>query len=193
MQEKFLELRGAKIRYLDEGSGRPIILLHGASFTADVWNKTGTINAIKDAGWRAIAVDMPGFGKSEKGEFETVSSFLSAFTEYLKLEKFALLGASLGGKEALEYSTLHYEKVLALILVGAVGVWLYESKLHNLSQTPALLIWGSEDTISPPENYQILLKYLKKAELKIIGKVHPCYLEEPDKFNEAVKSFLSSL
>ncbi|MDP8024034.1 MAG: alpha/beta fold hydrolase [Nitrososphaeria archaeon] len=193
MKENYAEIEGAKIRYLEEGEGRPVIMLHGASFTADVWAKTGTIEAVSSAGWKALALDMPGFGKSEKGNFSSISSFLSAFVDQLKLEKFVMMGASLGGKEALEYSTAHSEKILGLILVGAVGVWLYEERLPKLKDKPTLLIWGSEDAISPKENYETLLKYLKKAKLEIIGKIHPCYLEEPEKFNSAVVSFLNSI
>ncbi len=193
MKERYTEIEGARIRYLEEGEGRPVIMLHGASFTADVWTKTGTIGAISSAGWKAVAIDMPGFGKSEKGNFSSVSSFLSAFVNQLKFDRFVMMGASLGGKEALDYSTAHSEKILGLILVGAVGVWLYEERLPRLQDKPALLIWGSEDTISPKENYETLMKYLKKAKLEIIGKIHPCYLEEPEKFNSAIVSFLKSI
>ena len=193
MEEHYIDVEGAKIRYLEEGKGKPVIMLHGASFTADVWAKTGTIKAISDAGWKAIAIDMPGFGKSEKGNFSSISSFLSIFVDRLKVDSFVIMGASLGGKEALDYSTSHSERILGLILVGAVGVWLYEERLPKLRDKPALLIWGSEDTISPKENYETLIKYLKKSRLEIIGKIHPCYLEEPKKFNSAVVSFLKSI
>ncbi len=193
MKETFVELDGARIRYIEDGSGRPVLILHGASFNAEVWVKTGTLNAISSIGWRAIAVDMPGFGKSEKGEFGTMSAFISKFANALGLNEFVIMGASLGGKEALEYSVLNPDRIIGLILIGAVGVWMYESRLNTISDKPALLIWGAEDSISPKENYSILLKNLRNAKLKIIGKIHPCYLEEPEKFNAAVQEFLASL
>ncbi len=193
MQEQYIEIEGAKIRYLEAGEGKTVVMLHGASFTADVWVKTGTIDAISRIGWKAVAIDMPGYGKSEKGNFSSVSSFLSVFLNKVSIDNFVIMGASLGGKEALDYATLHSEKILGMILVGAVGVWLYEDRLSKLQDKPALLIWGSEDAISPKENYQTLLKYLKNARLEIIGKIHPCYLEEPERFNSAVVSFLKSI
>lgn len=193
MSERYVELEGAKIRYIERGSGRPVVLLHGASFNAEVWEKTGTTEAIASSGWRAISVDMPGFGKSERGSFESVTPFLYRFTEEVGAKAAVILGASLGGKEALAYAVTYPERVIGLVLVGAVGVWLYEDRLDRISDKPALLIWGSEDTISPPENYRTLQKHLKRSELHMLGRIHPCYLEEPEKFNELVTGFLRSL
>ncbi len=193
MSERYVELEGSRIRYIERGSGRPVVLLHGASFNAEVWEKTGTLDAIARAGWRAISVDMPGYGKSEKGSFESVTSFLYRFTEAMNAKEAVVLGASLGGKEALAYAVTYPERVIGLVLIGAVGVWLYEDKLGAISNKPALLIWGSEDTISPPENYRTLQKHIRASELHIIGRIHPCYLEEPEQFNALVTGFLRKL
>ena len=65
MGENFIEVEGLRIRYLEQGAGPAVILLHGASLgsSADVW--TDSIAALAKQGLRAIAVDLPGFGLSD--------------------------------------------------------------------------------------------------------------------------------
>lgn len=192
-KEVNLDIEGHNVRYFEEGTGKPVVILHGASFNAEIWVKTGTMDAIAKSGWRPISVDMPGFGKTERNEYDTVSSFLNRFFEKLGIERAVIAGASLGGREALAFSIKYPQRVIGLVLVGAVSVWMYEDMLKNIKQVPALLIWGSEDNISPKENYQIIMKHLTNSRLVIIGKIHPCYLEEPLEFNNELSDFLKSI
>ncbi len=192
-REVNVEINGHNVRYFEEGEGRPVVILHGASFNAEIWVKTGTLEAIAKAGWKAISVDMPGFGKTERNNFDNVESFLNEFFKKLGIDRAVIAGASLGGREALAFSIKYPSRVIGLILVGAVSVWIYEEMLNRIKDIPALLIWGSEDNISPKENYQILMKHLKNSRLSIIGKIHPCYLEEPVSFNKELSNFLKSI
>jgi len=188
-----LDIDGYNVRYFEEGSGKAVVLLHGASFNAEIWVKTGTLSAIAKAGWRSISVDMPGFGKTEKDGYDTVASFLEKLFERLGIERAVIIGASMGGREALSFSVKYPEKVIGLVLVGAVSVWMYENMLSKIKDLPVLLIWGSEDNISPKENYQIIINHLSNSRLKLIGKIHPCYLEEPEMFNKEISEFLKSI
>ena len=54
------------IHFLQSGNqeGIPVILLHGMKFQAATWEELGTLERLSEEGFRAIAVDMPGFGKS---------------------------------------------------------------------------------------------------------------------------------
>ena len=63
--DRFVTVDGLNIRYLEEGSGVPAILLHGASLgsSADVFRRN--LKALGANGIRAIAFDLPGFGKSD--------------------------------------------------------------------------------------------------------------------------------
>lgn len=54
IQEKFVEIKGAKIHYLELGNGRTVILHHGARFNAYTWNQVGIISAIAEVGYGAI-------------------------------------------------------------------------------------------------------------------------------------------
>ena len=60
-QSRWLEAEGGKVHYLIEGpqAGRPVVLLHGASFTSDTWKQIGTMKALAGAAYLAYALDLP--------------------------------------------------------------------------------------------------------------------------------------
>ena len=64
-QDKFVEVDGLKLRYIEEGSGPSLLFLHGASLgsSADVFLRN--LGLFAKAGFRAVAFDLPGFGLSD--------------------------------------------------------------------------------------------------------------------------------
>jgi pimeloyl-ACP methyl ester carboxylesterase len=113
---------GAKIHYLEAGSGPVIVLLHGLGGDATNW--TFNIAALSQK-YRVIALDQIGFGKSDKPlinyRIGTFVDFLDAFLKELKIERASLVGNSLGGWIAAAYTLAHPEKVERLVLVDAAG------------------------------------------------------------------------
>jgi len=190
MKDTFIEVKGSKIHYVEEGDGKPFLLFHGARFNAYTWVETKTVEAIASAGYRAISVDFPGFGKSENGDFESLSDFIKDFMSTMNIQKAYLLGASMGGEAVLGFAVENPNMVEGLVLVGAVGVPSYESKLKNIDGKPVLLIWGEKDSVAPRKNAEIILSHVKTAKLIIVGKQHACYLDEPSKFNQEIVKFL---
>src|SRR6202011_3119692 len=98
--DRFVTDDGRNIRYLEEGSGVPAILLHGSSLgsSADVFRRN--LHALGPHGIRAIAVDLPGFGKSEAADGSGAPArkdFVLRFMDALGLERAALIGHSSAG------------------------------------------------------------------------------------------------
>jgi pimeloyl-ACP methyl ester carboxylesterase len=63
--DKYLDIDGLKIRYRDEGYGRPIVLLHGGAIGSSLEIFEGIIPSFISNGYRCVSFDQPGFGMSE--------------------------------------------------------------------------------------------------------------------------------
>jgi 2-hydroxy-6-oxonona-2,4-dienedioate hydrolase len=119
--DRFVTVDGLSIRYLEEGAGRPAILLHGASLgsSADVFRRN--LKALGGAGIRAIAFDLPGFGKSDPTDDFSAKSkktIVLKFMDALKLEKAALIAHSAAGNAAVGIALEHPDRVSHLMILG---------------------------------------------------------------------------
>jgi alpha-beta hydrolase superfamily lysophospholipase len=88
-----------RIRVLEVGDGPPVLLLHGITLLADHWAPL----LAELAGFRCIAVDLPGHGRSDPVDFRGValrpwySGMLGRLLDRLRLEAVPVVGHSLGG------------------------------------------------------------------------------------------------
>src|SRR5579863_4237375 len=93
-----VDLRGVKLWFTDSGGGgEPVILLHPNTGTSETWEPQ--IAALSKAGYRAIAFDRRGWGKSFADKIPgaqpaSIAGDLDGLVEHLKLGKFHLLGVA---------------------------------------------------------------------------------------------------
>ena len=68
VRSQSVKVRGGKVHFLVAGpaKGQAVVLLHGATLTSETWEETGTIQTLANAGYRVIAVDLPGLGRSDE-------------------------------------------------------------------------------------------------------------------------------
>ena len=107
----------------DWGTGRPVIMLHGWPLSADSWDDQAM--AVADAGYRAIAYDRRGFGRSSQPwsgyDYDTLADDLAAVIEQTGAQDAVLAGFSMGGGEVARYMSRHTGKsVSRTILVSSV-------------------------------------------------------------------------
>ena len=145
--EREVTVDGLKIRYLEEGSGMPVIMLHGASLgsSADVFERH--LGPLAEAGFRAVAYDQPGFGLSDASEDYTLAyrtRFLPQFMSAIGAEQAALIGHSQAGGIVVETALDHPDRV-AKVLVVCSG-----SLLQGLPGFSPPAHAGSEATDAPP-------------------------------------------
>jgi pimeloyl-ACP methyl ester carboxylesterase len=105
----------ASIFYSESGEGLPVVFLHGFCETSDIWS--GIQNQLSKK-FRVITLDLPGFGGSPllKYEFslEDVAKEIKNFLESINLNKYVLIGHSLGGYTALAFSKIFEDHLLGL-------------------------------------------------------------------------------
>jgi 2-hydroxy-6-oxonona-2,4-dienedioate hydrolase len=119
--DRFVTVDGRKARYLEEGTGVPAILLHGSSLgsSADVFRRN--LKALGAAGIRAIAVDLPGFGKSDPAEDlsgAARNAFILKFMDALGLQRAALIGHSSSGGPAVAIALKNPDRVSHVMVLG---------------------------------------------------------------------------
>ncbi|QNM85627.1 alpha/beta hydrolase [Polaribacter pectinis] len=121
---KYVEIDGMQVHYRDEGTGFPIVLVHGTGSSLHTWN-SWTKELTKN--YRVIRMDLPAFGitgpnKNADYSIKSYTKFLSDFLKKMNLSIFYLAGNSLGGNIAWNYTAENPDKVEKLILVDASGL-----------------------------------------------------------------------
>ena len=242
-----------KFKYLEEGAGEPLLLLHGL-FGA-LSNFTDLIEYFRHHN-KVVVPLLPLF---ELDILHTsvggLSKFVNKFIETRGYDKIHLLGNSLGGHVGLIHILKHPEKIKSLILTGSSGLFesgmgdsypkrgdyeyikqkteltFYDPKVatkelvdevysitnnrikvikiislaksairNNLGEElnqikqPTLLVWGNNDTITPPFVAREFNKLIPNSELCFIDKCgHAPMMEVPDEFNVILHKFLKKL
>ena len=137
----FIEVKGIKIHYRDQGQGYPIVLIHGTGASLHTWD-AWTEELIKT--YRVIRLDLPAYGLTGKDQQKRYSSldyvnFLDAFLDKLGIEKFHLGGNSLGGLVSWLYASYHDQKVNKLLLLNPSGFPFDSTPMViKLAKTPIL-------------------------------------------------------
>ena len=106
-------------------NGRVIVLLHGKNFNSAYWETT--INALTEVGFRVIAPDQVGFGKSSKPwqfqySFEQLAENTKTLLDSLKIPKAIILGHSMGGMLASRFALMYPQTTQQLILENPIGL-----------------------------------------------------------------------
>jgi pimeloyl-ACP methyl ester carboxylesterase len=116
---------GRDVNYVELGSGeRPVVFVHGLGGCWQNWLEN--LPATAAAGHRAIALDLPGFGRSEMPDgpisITSYAAVLDEFCDALGLGHVAFVGNSMGGFIAAEAGIRHPDRVERLVLVDAAGI-----------------------------------------------------------------------
>ena len=241
-----------KFKYLEEGTGEPLILLHG------LFGALSNFRDLVDYFKNTHRVIIPLLPLYELTMLETsvsgLAKFVQKFLDNKGITRFHILGNSLGGHIGLVYTLKNQEKVASLTLTGSSGLFengmgetypkrgdyeyirkkteltFYDPKVatkelvdevfgivnnrlkalmiislarsaikHNLGnelqdiKVPTCLIWGKNDTITPPMVAEEFLKLISHAELHWIDKCgHAPMMEVPEEFNKILATFLAN-
>lgn len=242
-----------KFKYLEEGTGEPLVLLHG------LFGAMSNFRSLIEYFRNYNTVIVPILPLLEMDILHTsvggLAKFVNKFLEAKNLTKIHLLGNSLGGHVALVHTLKNPERVRSLILTGSSGLFengmgdsypkrgdyeyirkkteltFYDPKTatkdlvdevysitnnrlkaikiialaksairNNLGEElnqikqPTLLVWGNNDTITPPFVGREFNKLIPNSELYFVDKCgHAPMMEVPEEFNAILHKFLKKL
>ena len=126
MEENIIE--EGKYRYIEKGSGTPIIILHG--LMGGLSNFHGVTDYFPNKGYKILLPELPIYGMSMlKTNVKQFAKFVQGFIKFKGLTEVILLGNSLGGHIGLLHTKLYPKNVKALIITGSSG--LYESAMGD--------------------------------------------------------------
>jgi pimeloyl-ACP methyl ester carboxylesterase len=237
-------------KYVDEGQGQVLMLLHGLFGALSNWE--GVVSHYSKH-FRVIIPMLPIYEMPIKeAGLQGLREFTEQFVNTMQLDNLIIMGNSLGGHVGILYTLANPEKVSKLVLTGSSGLFentmggsyprrgSYEyvrervaytfydpnvaskelvdevfettrsipkcmrivaiaksAQRNNLAlelpniKVPTLLVWGLNDTITPPMVGHEFNRLIPNSELKFIDKCcHAPMMEHPEKFNEIVEDFL---
>ena len=122
---QFFDSNGVQIHYIDQGEGEPVLLVHGFTGSyARHWQASGVMEALGGSGYRVIALDCRGHGRSGKphdpGQYgEEMVLDVLRLLDHLDIDRAHVVGYSLGGHIVTQLSVGHPSRLLTATLVGA--------------------------------------------------------------------------
>ena len=129
--DRFVEIDGNRVHYVDEGSGPPLLMLHGNPTWSFLYRK---IIGSLSGSFRCIALDYPGFGLSTARSgydfrIRSHAEVVEQFVERLDLRDLTLMVHDWGGPIGLSAAARHPERLRALVLGNTVA-WRVNGKRH---------------------------------------------------------------
>ena len=124
-QDKYFDAGGVRLRYVEEGKGEPVVLVHGFANTADIWWANGIAQDLS-RNYRVIAFDMRGHGKSDKPHDAArygreMGLDVVRLLDHLGIRRAHIVGYSMGGHIVSQLLTLRPERFLSATLVAGSG------------------------------------------------------------------------
>lgn len=181
----------SNVHYLEAGSHatRSVLLFHGASFQAETWRQIGTLDILSRSGYRAVAVDLPGFGESPAAQLEPKKWVGRLLTE-LAIERPVLVAPSMSGRVVLPWLLAEPDAASGLVAVACVAIKENARSLKKI-RVPVLAVWGEHDTVVPQQHADQLVAAVADGEKVILGGAgHAPYMNDPGAFHVELSRFL---
>jgi haloalkane dehalogenase len=195
---KYVEVLGSKIHYIEAGEGAPIVFLHGVPMSCYVWRNI--IPHLTNLG-RCIALDLIGFGKSDKPNiqysiFDHIKYF-EKFVEILGLKKMTLVMHGWGSVIGFDYAMRHEKNCTGLVFyeaflrsVGTDDISLpFQEQLYELQEEASdnnLVVSGTN----------FVNKIIPQNVMRRLSAIEMSHYREPfadEKSSQAIKQYLKEL
>jgi len=191
-----IDVSGSKVAYFDYSPAFPhltVLLLHGMRYSKENWKTLGTLDTLLQNGYRAIAVDLPGYGDSEPILELSHEQFIRQFIAKVDAESTVIVSPSMSGGFAIPVVFSEPALLSGWVPVAPVSITSHKLSEYQALRLPVLAVYGENDNQfrNQVEEY---LGAIPEVTLKMIpGGSHPCYLDNPDLWHETLIKFLSGI
>ena len=173
-----------------------VLFLHGQSFSSKNWLEINTLHILESHGYRVIALDLPGYGKSsyklDTTDAASRSDFLCKFIEKTRIDSPVIVSPSMSGVYSLAYIAAH-KPVKGFVAIAVAGT----DKVSHSDYAhfpPTLIVRGSRDKRLGILSTDTLGKYIPDNSVKVIDDAgHACYLDKPQEFHDMLLKFLEDV
>ncbi|GMT24161.1 hypothetical protein PFISCL1PPCAC_15458 [Pristionchus fissidentatus] len=194
IQRGYVDIQTHRIFYIESMppcghySKGVILLLHGQSFTSATWINHDNIATLAASGYRCIAPDLPGSGKTEGPSIpvEDRPNFIIALRDILRLKEMSIICASM--------SAPYVFPLLGSPWIQCV-IGIAPSHTHSLgdlirAKTPVLVVYGEKDTSLGPTSASNLSHLPNSRSIRIPLAGHAAYLGNPLFFQSISINFI---
>lgn len=134
-QERYFESGGVSIRFLEEGDGPPVVLIHGFTSSSESWTEIGVVPRLS-GDFRTIAIDCRGHGKSGRPHEPSMYGMhmvhdVVAALDTLDIEDAHVVGYSMGAEIALRTTVAYPQRVRSLVIGGSGWSESHESETYR--------------------------------------------------------------
>jgi haloalkane dehalogenase len=139
---------GLRLAHLDEGEGRPVVFVHGEPTWSFLWRKV--IPPVREAGFRCIAPDLPGFGRSDKPveldwyTYDRHTASVSALFEDMDLHEATVVVHDWGGPIGLRVATELPDRVTRLVILDT-GLFTGHQRMNDAWMAFRAFVERTED------------------------------------------------
>lgn len=143
-QDKFFDSSGVSIRYVDQGAGEPVILLHGIGGTLEQVLRPGLLDALGlTSRYRVLGFDARGHGKSGKPHDPAMYGpemglDVVRLMDHLGIARAHVVGYSMGAATVTQFLTLRPERILSATLVGGAGYFATTPEMERSMEQQAM-------------------------------------------------------
>lgn len=174
-----------------------VVLLHGKAFNSHTWEQLGTLQLLSRRGYRAVALDLPGFGNSAPSKEASTEAgraeLLRRVLQDLEVKNVVLVSPSLSGRYALPFLIHGHHQLHGFVPIAPTSTQNYTQKQFWAVKTPTLIVYGELDHVLAQESLRQLRHLPNHSVVKLHNAGHACYLHKPQDFHLVLLAFLDHL
>jgi pimeloyl-ACP methyl ester carboxylesterase len=140
-EDRFFDSKGVRIRYVEQGEGEPVVLLHGVGGSLNNWLDSGIFKNLA-ADYRVIAIDQRGHGKSgkprdTKAYGREMAEDVARLLDHLQIRRAHIVGYSMGAQINALLLTMHPDRYLTATLGGGAGRFDWDADQDGAAEAEA--------------------------------------------------------